>query len=159
MIEIQFKNPEVAAIFANFPEKIRTKLLFLRQLIFDTAAKTEGVGELDETLKWGEPSYLTTKSKTGSTIRINWKESLGERYAIYFKCTIPLVSTFRKLYPTEFKYEKNRAIIFNLDDEIPKEKLSHCIQLALTYHLIKNKLKDGEIIEFEEPITLPIISP
>ena len=43
MKEIEFKNPEVAAIFAKYPEKIRTKLLLLRQLIFDTAAKTEGV--------------------------------------------------------------------------------------------------------------------
>ena len=37
--------------------------MFLRQLIFETAAATEVVGELEETLKWGEPSYLTPKTK------------------------------------------------------------------------------------------------
>ena len=147
MKQMEFKNPEVAAIFDTYPEKISTKLIFLRQLIFDTAAKTEGVGELEETLKWGEPSYLTAKSKTGSTIRINWKESLGERYAIYFICNTRLVSTFRKIYPTEFKYEGNRAIVFDLNDEIPIEKLRHCIKLALIYHLIKKKLKNGDINE------------
>lgn len=137
------KNPEVAAVFAAYPKKFRTKLMFLRKLIFDTAAETEGVGELEETLKWGEPSYRTVKSKIGSTIRINWKESLGEQYAMYFTCTTLLVPTFRKMYPTEFRYIKNRGVVFNLNEKIPVEKLRHCIKLALTYHLIKNKLKNG----------------
>ena len=53
--------------------------------------------------------------------------------------------TFKKLYPTEFEYEENRAIHFNLNDEIPVEKLRHCIKIALTYHLLKKKLKTGDI--------------
>ena len=138
MKQIEFKEPEVAAVFAAYPEKFITKLMFLRELIFDTAAKTEGVGELEETLKWGEPSYL---AKKGSTIRINWKKKLGDQYAIYFKCTSLLVPTFKKLYPTEFEYEDNRAIHFNINDDIPVKKLSHCIKIALTYHTIKKKLK------------------
>jgi len=142
MKQVKFKNSEVAAIFASYPKKFRDKLMFLRQLIFDTAAKTKEIGEVEETIKWGEPSYLT---KNGSTIRINWKEKLKEQYAIYFKCTSLLVPTFKKLYPTEFKYEDNRAILFNLNDNIPIEKLCHCIKMALTYHLIKNKLKEGDI--------------
>lgn len=142
MKQIEFKDARVSAVFAAYPDKFRKKLRFLRQLIFDTALKTEGVGEIEETIKWGEPSYLT---KTGSTIRINWKESLGEWYAIYFKCTTPLVPTFRKLYPTDFKYEGNRAILLNSNDNIPIKKLEHCIKLALTYHLIKNALKNGDI--------------
>lgn len=116
--------------------------MFLRRLIFETAATTEGVGELEETLKWGEPSYLTPQTKSGSTVRINWKESLGDRYAIYFKCTTPLVSTFKEMYPTEFNYEKNRAILLNVNDDVPIEKLKNCIEMALTYHRIKNKLKN-----------------
>ena len=144
MKQVKFKNPEVAAVFAAYPGKFRTKLMFLRKLIFDTAAKTEGAGEIEETLKWGEPSYLTKK---GSTIRINWKEKLGDHYAIYFKCTSLLVPAFKKLYPSEFTYEGNRAIHFNLNDNIPVNKLRHCIKMALTYHLIKNKLKNGGIYE------------
>ena len=140
-IKIRFNEPAVEAVFSAYPKKIRNKLMFLRKLIFEIAAKTRGVGKLEETLKWGEPSYLTVKPKTGSTIRINWKESLGEQYAIYFKCTTLLVSTFKKKYPTEFKYEGNRAILFNLNDKIPRVELSHCIELALTYHLIKDSLK------------------
>jgi hypothetical protein len=71
----KIKNPEVAAVFNSYPQNIRTKLMFLRQLILETAASTEGVGELEETLKWGEPSYLTSKTKSGSTIRIDRKKS------------------------------------------------------------------------------------
>ena len=131
------KNPKVAAVFNSYPKDMREKLLFLRQLIFETAAATEGVGELEETLKWGEPSYLTPESKSGSTVRIAWKKSQQEQYAIYFKCTTDLVATFRERYPTEFTYGGNRSIIFEKDDTIPVQELKSCIALALTYHLNK----------------------
>ena len=137
MKDRQITNPQVAAVFDSYPENIREKLMFLRQLIVDTAAATEGVGELEETLKWGEPSYLTPKTKSGSTVRIDWKKSNKGQYAMYFKCTTNLVETFREKYPTEFRYGGNRSIIFNEDDEIPVKELSDCIALALTYHLRK----------------------
>lgn len=131
-------DPDVADVFAKYPPKYKDKLLVLRKLILDTAAKNKAIGKIEETLKWGEPSYLTPVTKSGSTVRINWKESLGDSYAIYFKCTTDLVSTFKELYP-ELRYEKNRAIHFKLDEKIPLKKLGHCIELALTYHLRKRK--------------------
>jgi Domain of unknown function (DU1801) len=141
MIDRQIENPQVAAVFNNYPEKMRKKLMFLRQLIFDTAAAIEGVGELEETLKWGEPSYLTPKTKSGSTVRIAWKKSNEDQCAMYFKCTTNLVETFREKYPMEFRYGGNRSIIFKEDDEIPVKELSDCIALALTYHLRKKSRK------------------
>ena len=130
----KIKIPEVAAVFQSYPTAIRIKLLYLRQLILDTAASTEGFGEIEETLKWGEPSYLTPKTKSGSTIRIAWKESQKDQYAMYFKCTANLVEAFKERYPTEFEYGGNRSIIFNIDDETTVEELKSCIALALTYH-------------------------
>ena len=88
------KNSEVEAVLNSYPKKVKSKLLVLRQLIFETAAAIEGIGELQETLKWGEPSYLTPKSKSGSTIRIAWKESQKEQYSIFFKCTANLVPVY-----------------------------------------------------------------
>ena len=126
--------PEVAAVFFDYPEETRSKLVFLRQVIIDTAAETESVGELEEALRWGQPSYLTTKSKSGSTIRIHTDSSADGRYALYFNCRTTLIDTFREQYPTEFKYGGNRAIIFDHDDEVPVEALRHCIAQALTYH-------------------------
>ncbi|MCB9078561.1 MAG: DUF1801 domain-containing protein [Anaerolineaceae bacterium] len=141
MNPVQIENADVAAVFDQYPERMREKLLFLRRLIIETAATTEGVGALEETLKWGEPSYLTPQTKSGSTVRIDWKKKKEDEYAIYFKCTTTLVASFREKYPTEFKYGGNRSIIFNEDDDVPVEALKACIAMALTYHLRKKSNK------------------
>src|ERR1700712_2541448 len=70
-----FSNSAVARIFDAYPPALRDKLLVLRALVFTTAASTAGVGEIEETLKWGEPAYVTTESRSGSTIRIDAKKS------------------------------------------------------------------------------------
>lgn len=126
-------DPRVAEIFDNYPEGFPEKLRQLRQLIIE-AAEEIGIPALEETLKWGQPSYL---AKKGSTVRLGWKKS-NNYYAIYFKCTSKLVPTFRELYGDLFKYEKNRAIEFTLIDEVPTEALKHCIAMALQYHKVKH---------------------
>ena len=47
------EDPEVAAVFETYPKEIKTKLMFLRQLILDVASRTNGVGELEETPEVG----------------------------------------------------------------------------------------------------------
>jgi len=79
-------NPAVDAVFSAYPRPIRAKLLALRWLIFDTAKTTKGVGALQETLKWGQPSYLTAETKSGSTIRIDQVKSTAHQYAVYHIC-------------------------------------------------------------------------
>lgn len=143
---------EVAAVFDSYPQNVKTKLLFLRQLIFDTAASIEGIGEIEETLKWGEPSYLTPESKSGSTIRVAWKESQKDQYSIFFKCTANLVPAFKDRYPKKFKYGGDRRIDFKLGDKVPKKELKHCIALALTYHRNK-KLETFDRWKMVENIT------
>jgi hypothetical protein len=87
------------AVFSTYPAPVKARLLALRRLIFDTARTTEGVGALEEALKWGQPSYLTTESRSGSTIRIDQVKANAGRYAVYFHCQTDLVETFRELYP------------------------------------------------------------
>lgn len=137
IVSTTIENLEVATVFGSYPKRIQTKILFLRQLILNTAASIEKVGEIEETLKWGEPSYLTPKTKSGSTIRIAWKESQEEQYSMYFKCTANLVPAFREKYPRVFRYGGDRSIDFHIDDEIPVKELQSCIVMALTYHLNK----------------------
>jgi hypothetical protein len=134
-----FSDPAVAAVFAAYPKPLKAKLLAVRRLIFDTAAATKGVGALEETLKWGQPSYLTSQTKSGSTIRIDRVKSSADQYALYFHCQTDLVATFRELYPKELSYAGNRAVIFDANDAIPETALRHCVGLALTYHLAKRK--------------------
>ena len=131
-------DPAVDAVFNAYPKPIKARLLALRRLIFDTAKTTRGVGALQETLKWGQPSYLTTETKSGSTIRIDQVKSAADQYAVYFHCQTDLVETFRELYP-ELSYSGNRSILLNAQDDLPEPPLRHCVALALTYHLNKRK--------------------
>ncbi|WP_062059621.1 DUF1801 domain-containing protein [Aquimarina longa] len=128
-------NPKVKAIFNNYPESVQPQLRYLRDLVLSTASEINGLEKLEETLKWGEPSYLT---KHGSTVRMDWKKKNPEQFAIYFKCTANLVPTFKTLYTDKFTFEGNRAIVFKLNEKIPETELKHCISMALTYHKIKH---------------------
>ena len=130
----KFQNPAVAQAFEAYPSGVRKKLLALRELIFTTAQSIEGVGELEETLKWGEPAYVTAQSKSGSTVRIDWKKAKPAQYAIYFNCQTNLVETFKTLFLGEFRFEGSRAIVFADTESVPTESLSFCVAAALTYH-------------------------
>jgi hypothetical protein len=131
-------DPKVAAVFSSYPEPLRTKLLALRQLILDTARATDGVGPLDETIKWGQVSYLTSETGSGSTVRIDGVKSAANQYAVYFHCQTNLVETFRELYP-DLSFGGNRSILLDTSKPLPKQVLRHCVALALTYHLSKRK--------------------
>ena len=109
--------------------------MYLRQLIIDVASDIPGSGDLEETLKWGEPSYL---AKAGSTVRIDWKESSPEHYAMYFNCNTKLVDTFKEVYSDAFNFAGNRAIVFHEKDTVPVRALKHCIALSLQYHKLKH---------------------
>jgi hypothetical protein len=128
----------VETVFEKHPAGVRRRLAALRKLIFDVAAHTEGVGRLTETLKWGQPSYLTEETRSGSTVRID-RLGEGDGCAVYFHCQSGLVEDFRTLYPKTFRYEGKRAIVFDVGDRLPEAELRHCIALALTHHLRKKK--------------------
>lgn len=137
MARVPAVDPGVAGVLKTYPRAVRPRILALRELIYETAASTEGVGPLTETLKWGEPAYLTEKSGSGTTIRIAWKAKTPERYGMYFHCQTRLVDTFRGLFPDAFTFEGNRAIVFDRSDPVPTGPLSHCVAMALTYHCRK----------------------
>lgn len=128
-------DPRVEEVFAGYPDLVRNKMLAMRELILETAGDIEEIQLLEETLKWGEPSYLT---QNGSTLRMDWKVKNPDQYALYFKCTSRLVETFRSIYKNTFVFEGNRAIVFQMEDQIPKKELQQCIKATLTYHKVKH---------------------
>ena len=124
----------MAATFDAFPARVGARLLEVRKLIFETAAGIEGVGPLTETLKWGEPAYLTEATGSGSTIRLGWFRSSERECAVLFNCRTTLVDDFRNRFPDLFAYEKSRAILLDPRKPLPRAQLSACLAMALTYH-------------------------
>jgi hypothetical protein len=122
---------------ALYTPQVKARLKELRQLVLKTAAKTEGVGRVEEALKWGQPSFLTPETGSGSTIRIDGLRKETDRCAMYFHCQSGLIDLFKERYGKALKYEGNRALIFDVKEELPTEILGHCISLALTHHLRK----------------------
>jgi hypothetical protein len=131
------RDPKVAAVFDGYAPDVRAALLDLRRLILETAAATPGVGELTEALRWGQPSYPTQASKSGTTIRIDAVKTRPGAYALYVNCKTTLPESYRHLYPDAFGFEGNRALIFDAARPPPEETLRHCIAMALTYHRAK----------------------
>jgi len=141
MVRPKFSDSAVAEVFATYAPAPRKKLIELRDIIYQVAATTEGVGTLGEALRWQQPSYLTPETGSGSTIRIDAVKGQPDRYAMYFHCQTGLVDHFKQIYPNTFKYEGNRAIIFDVANELPQAELRHCVSLALTYHQRKRPAK------------------
>lgn len=127
---------EVDQILSQYEQTQSARLQALRAMIHETGRGIEEISEVEETLKWGQPSFVTRPKKIGSTVRIDGK---NDGVSIYFTCSTNLVARFRELYPETFDYVGNREIHFSPDKELPQEELKHCIAMALTYHLNKKK--------------------
>lgn len=118
-------------------DKTRIALHSLRALILETATENPAIGPLEETLKWGEPAFLTNVTKSGTTIRINRHKKSDDQYAIYIPCSTDLVERYRQLYGDILKFDGTRAVVFDVGDDFPVNPVKHCIAMALTYHLRK----------------------
>lgn len=126
--------PSVAATFDAYTPKDRSALKGVRSLIFVIARKDARIGALEETLRWGEPAYITTSKKTGSTIRLG-VEKTSARPAVFFNCNTTLVEELREQFGAALRYSKNRALLLEGDPEVLNAALSRGISAALTYHL------------------------
>ena len=126
---------QTLAVWEALPKALADRLFRLRRLILDVASADPEIGPLEETLKWGEPAFLTKVTGSGTTIRINRHKKNADKYALYVHCQTDLVERYRQLYGTELNFEGNRAVIFAVEDELPERAVSHCITMALTYHL------------------------
>ena len=133
-------HQDVQVVYQNYPVAVRPKIERIRNLIIEVAKEASEIDFLEETLKWGEPSFL---ARRGSTIRVDWKERSPDQYAVYFKCTSKLIPTFKKKYGKLFSFEGNRAIVFQMDEDIPVKELKNCVRTALEYHRRKNKVDLG----------------
>ncbi len=130
--------PAVAAVYDAYPAQARKRLLALRQLIFNTAARQPGIGPLTETLKWGEPAYLTQATKSGTTIRLGWSPKHPSAASLFVSCQTSLIEDWRAQYARDLTFIGNREIRFPLGQPLPAAPVRHCIAMALTYHQRKS---------------------
>lgn len=128
------QNQDVIKKLDTYPSNVRTKLKEVRNLILKTAEKTPGIAIVEESLKWGEPSYAV---KGGSPVRFDWKPKHPDHFMLYFNCKTDLVASFRLTYGDFFSYEKNRAIILNLEGEFPEKEIQNCVRRAFLYQQVK----------------------
>lgn len=138
MMNTKIKKDDVQRVLDSYSEPTQKMLIFLRTLIFDVANETEGVGTIEETLKWGQMSYLTHRPKSGTTIRMDEHQKGSQAIALFVHCQTTLVESFQQMYPDLFEYEGTRAIIFSSLNDEQVEALKHFIEMALTYHQWKN---------------------
>ena len=129
-----FQNPAVESKFESYPPPAREALSTLREWVFATAAEAPEVEGLEETLKWGEPAYITT-NRAGTTVRMDWKSKAPDQVALYFHCQTGLVDGFRQVYGDLLEFEGNRAVVFPLGQPLPEGPVRECIAAALTYHV------------------------
>lgn len=122
-------NKLIKERFDEYPQSALIRLEALRSLIFKVANNLE-LGEVEESLKWGEPSYCT---KMGTPIRMDWKLKSPNHYYLFFHCQTRLIDTFRELYGEELEFQGNRAIVLSLSKPLPEVAIQHCLALALTY--------------------------
>ena len=130
--------PAVAAVYAAYPPAPRKLLLSLRDQIFAAAATLPGTMPLTETLKWGEPAYLTEATKSGTTIRLGWSAKHPDAASLFVSCQTSLIESWRDQYGDELSFVGNREIRFPLGQNPPTAPVRHCIAMALTYHKRKS---------------------
>ncbi len=121
-------------IYDKYPKVIHEKLLQIRELIYEEADNNPEVNEIEESLKWGQPSFAS-KNKSGTPIRLGVESKSPDTYGLYVHCGTNLIESVRHIYGDQFTYDKNRGILFNQNDELPEETLRHVICMALTYHI------------------------
>lgn len=126
-------NSTIKEKLESYPADACERFHEIRELIYKVASE-ERLGEITETLKWGEPSY---SSKKGSPIRMDWKSKLPNQVSLYFNCKTTLVETFREVYRDTFLFVDNREIVLPMVASIPTQELKECISMALRYHTIK----------------------
>ncbi len=122
-------------VLDGLSEPLAKRLTALRILILKTASENTAIGPIEETLKWGEPAYLPSTTKSGTTIRINRHQKSDRKYAFYVNCQTDLVERYKELYDDVLKFDGKRAVTFDVEDDIPVDAVKHCIAMALTYHL------------------------
>ncbi len=129
--KIKFPSEEVSSYYFNLTPVMFELFMEVRTWIYELSKKDEKIGEIEECLKWGEPSFLTPKTKSGSTIRMAYVNEL--EFALYFNCKTTIAKEIAMEFP-ELHCDGKRALYLPVNQKLPKTKLIVCLKKALLYH-------------------------
>lgn len=128
-----FLRDDIQAYFEKQPAQVKPAMLRLRSLIYAVAGDSDLVDGLEETLKWGEPSYINKRARTGTTLRLAPTSGPQQELGLFVHCQTTLVANFKEIYP-DLDYQGNRCLRLNINNMPEAKILEHFIFLALTYH-------------------------
>ncbi|MBU3004527.1 DUF1801 domain-containing protein [Paraglaciecola arctica] len=134
---MDFNNSEITQVFDQYQTQTQHVLLTIRQWIFEVAANTEQIGQVEECLKWGEPSYVTHTPKSGTTLRLSQLKANPYEFGLFVHCQTSIIEEFRLVYP-DLRYDKNRGVLFDSREPIQTQVIKQFIYLAMSYHSRKN---------------------
>lgn len=133
-LQIPAPGGDVGKVFATYPAPARKLLLAIRGMLYETADSLPEAGRITETLKWGEPAYLTSAPKSGTTIRLAWSPKRPDSAGIFVNCQTTLLDEWRTLYGETLDLVGNRELRLPLGVSLPADPIRHCLAMALTYH-------------------------
>jgi hypothetical protein len=133
MMDLPNIPQDINQVFAKYSPETKQILLSIREWIFEIAKSSDEIGQIEECIKWGEPSYLTHSPKSGTTLRLSQLKSSENKYGLFVNCQTSLIEEFRVVYP-DLNYDKNRGVIFDSHEPILTDVIKQFIYLALTYH-------------------------
>lgn len=131
-------DSDIARIFARWPDPVQAVLMEIRQRLHRLADADQRIGPLQECLKWGQPSWVTATSKSGTTIRVGYNDDMPDRAWIYVHCGTSLISDYKDRFGDLLETEGNRAIALPLDKMPDDHILDACLAMALLYHVNKS---------------------
>ncbi len=126
----------VEQYFTTLPQEARIHLENLRDII-RAAAEASGAAPLEESLKWGQPSFAPSK-RMGTPIRLSWSQKSPERVEMLVHCQTSLVDAWRHRFGDLFDYDGTRAVHIPLEQPLPEKPLHIMAVMALTYHQQKS---------------------
>lgn len=124
--------PDIGQIVSGYQPPVRQGVLRLRELIFQVAEGIPQAQPLKETLRWGQPAYLTP-ARVGSTLRLGPHKDAT--FALFAHCQTTIIASYAQAFAGWDRIDGNRAVLFDSLGQIEPERLSHLIRHALAYHL------------------------
>jgi hypothetical protein len=134
---MDFQNSEIRSVFDKCLPHTKQALLTIREWIFEIAKSSDEIGQIEECLKWGEPSYVTHSPQSGTPLRLSHLKSNPAAYGLFVHCQTTIIEDFRVIYP-DLNYDKNRGVLFDSYEPLQTDVVKPFIYLALSYHSRKN---------------------